>query len=408
MKRRPALATLFTHREPALLVAGQTVSSFGDGVANVALTLLVLETTHSVSNLAWFTAARMTPFVVFLLVGGAIVDRHSRRSLLLISDLSRAALTGGLVALLATGTLHFGELMVFAFLFGTFDAIFTPAMNALTPEIVPETLLGAMNAVRPLSTNVVGGMIGPAVGGLIAATSTTAAMSVDAATFVVSATALLLMRPTSTPIRAAESTMGHEIKAGLAYVRRTTWIWTTLLAVALANALVFTPMSVLIPFFLRHHLHATKATIGYFFATFGLAGGVGALVSGSVPTPKRRIRAMWIAWTTCNLVMLVFAVVTHTWEVFIIPAVTSPGILYGNVIWESMLQSVVPRELLGRVSSVDWFVSLGLAPVGLIVAGSISAVVGVRAYFVVTATIAAVPGLFIMASRRINAIDAGR
>ncbi len=399
---------LFGHREPRLLVTGQTISMFGDGVANVALTLLVLDTTHSVAKLAWFATARMTPLVLLLLVGGAIVDRHARRTLLLISDLARGALTGGLVVLLATGSLRFWQLLVFAILFGTFDAIFTPAMSAMTPEIVPEHLLGAMNAVRPLSNNVVGGMIGPAVGGLVAAWSTTAAMAIDTATFVASAVALVLMRPTPKPTRVAASTMIHEIKVGIGYVRATNWIWTTLTAVTLGNALLFTPMNVLIPFFLRHNLHAAKVTVGYFFAAYGLAGGIGALVSGSLAIPRRRIRAMWIAWTAANSVLLVFGLVTHSWEVFLVPLVTAPGIIYGNVVWESMLQAVVPRELLGRVSSVDWFVSLGLAPVGLVFAGYVSSLVGVRVYFVGAAIVSTVPGLIILASKRINAVDAGR
>ncbi len=399
---------LFGHREPRLLVTGQTISMFGDGVANVALTLLVLDTTHSVAKLAWFATARMTPLVLLLLVGGAIVDRHARRTLLLISDLARGALTGGLVVLLATGSLRFWQLLVFAILFGTFDAIFTPAMSAMTPEIVPEHLLGAMNAVRPLSNNVVGGIIGPAVGGLVAAWSTTAAMAIDTATFVASAVALVLMRPTPKPTRVAASTMIHEIKEGVGYVRATNWIWTTLTAVTLGNALLFTPMNVLIPFFLRHNLHAAKVTVGYFFAAYGLAGGIGALVSGSLAIPRRRIRAMWIAWTAANSVLLVFGLVTHSWEVFLVPLVTAPGIIYGNVVWESMLQAVVPRELLGRVSSVDWFVSLGLAPVGLVFAGYVSSLVGVRVYFVGAAIVSTVPGLIILASKRINAVDAGR
>lgn len=399
---------LFKHREPRLLVTGQTISMFGDGVANVALTLLVLDTTHSVSKLAWFATARMTPLVLLLLVGGAIVDRHARRTLLLLSDLARGALTGGIVVLLATGSLQFWQLLVFAFLFGSFDAIFTPAMSAMTPEIVPEDLLGAMNAVRPLSNNVVGGMIGPAVGGLIAAWSTTVAMGIDTASFLASAAALVLMRPTPKPIRSTSSTMVHEIKEGLGYVRATNWIWTTLTAVTLGNALLFTPMNVLIPFFLRHDLHAAKVTVGYFFATFGLAGGLGALVSGSLAIPRRRVRAMWTAWTAASGVMLVFGLVTRSWEVFLVPIVTAPGILYGNVIWESMLQAVVPRGLLGRVSSVDWFVSLGLAPVGLVAAGYVSSLVGVRTYFVAAAIISTVPGLVILVSKRINAVDAGR
>ena len=180
VKKKIALVQLAKHREPRLLVTGQTVSQFGDGVALVALTLLVLDTTgNSASKLAWFVAARMTPLVVFLLVGGAIVDRFSRRILLLISDCVRALLTAVLVVLIATHSLHYGELIFFAVLFGTFDAVFMPCITALTPEIVPEDLLPAMNAVRPLSNNLMGNMIGPAVGGVIAAASFSWAIGVD-------------------------------------------------------------------------------------------------------------------------------------------------------------------------------------------------------------------------------------
>ena len=169
MKKRPALAQLLRHREPTLLVSGQTISGFGDGVALVALTLLVFQITHhSAVMLSWFVAARMTPFVGMLLVGGAIVDRFSRRTLMLISDSGRAILTGALAFLIFSGALRYWELIVFAVLFGLFDSLFTPAMGALIPEIVPEDLRGAMNSLRPLTGNLVGNMLGPAIGGIIA------------------------------------------------------------------------------------------------------------------------------------------------------------------------------------------------------------------------------------------------
>ena len=405
MKKRLALLQLARHREPSLLVTGQTISSFGDGIALVALTLLVLDTTHSVSKLAWFAAARMIPLVVFLLVGGAVVDRFSRRLLLLLSDAVRAILTGILVLLLGFGWLQYWELLVFAIVFGTFDAVFMPAIAALTPEIVPEELLVAMNAVRPLSINVVGNMIGPAIGGAIASFSTTWAMGVDCATFVVSATFLALMRSTPRPVRNANTTMVADIREGLRYVRSTNWIWTTLLGVTLVNAFVFTPMSVLIPYFLRHNLHVAKATLGYFFAVFGLAGGLGALVASNLAMPRRRIRRMWTYWSVGTLSVVIIGVATNVGEVILVPLITSPMMILGNVVWESMMQSEVPRELLGRVSSVDWFVSLGLAPVGLVVSGQLAALFGVRTYFVATALITLVPGLIILTSRRVNSID---
>jgi len=387
---------------------GQTVSNFGDGVALVALTILVLDTTHSASKLAWFAAARMLPMVVLLLVGGAVVDRFSRRLLLLISDVTRALLTGVLVAFLGLGILRFWELMVFAFFFGTFDALFMPAISALTPEIVPEELLPAMNAVRPLANNLMGNMIGPAVGGLIAVASTTWAMGIDCATFVVSSISLFAMKPTSAPARDGASSMFADIREGVRYVRSTRWLWTTLVSVASVNAFVFVPMSVLIPFFLLHDLHAGKAMVGYSFAIFGLSGALGALIAANLKVPRRRIRVMWTYWTIGTAAALIIGFATNVWEIFVVGLVTSPMMLLGNVIWESMMQTEVPRELLGRASSVDWFVSLGLAPIGLVVAGQIANVVGVRTYFVAMSLVSIVPGIWILVSPRINAFDVGR
>lgn len=408
MNKKLALAQLARHREPRLLVVGQSISSLGDGVALVALTLLVLDTTHNdVTKLAWFATARVVPVVAFLLIGGAIVDRYSRRVLLLVSDVARAVLTGGLVVLIGLGQLHFFELLIFGVLFGTFDALFMPAISAITPEIVPEDLLGAMNAVRPLSVNLMGNMIGPALGGLIAAASTSWAIALDAATFVMSATALALMHPTPRPPRRTSS-MLEEIRGGVRYVRATRWLWTTLAATAFSNAFVFSAMPVLIPYFLRHNLHTNKLLVGYAFATSGLAGALGALFASNMKAPVRRIRTMWMYWSAGLVASLALGVATHYWQVLAVMAVTSPLMLLGNVVWESMMQTEVPRDLLGRASSVDWFVSLGLTPVGLVVAGQLARVVGVRTYYVVVSIIGLVPALWILVSTRINEIDVGR
>jgi DHA3 family tetracycline resistance protein-like MFS transporter len=408
MRKKLAIIELAKHREPGLLISGQAISNFGDGVAIVALTLLVLDTTHSVTALGWFAAARMTPQVVFLLVGGAIVDRFSRRLLLILSDVVRAVLTGAIVILIMTHSMHYWELIIFAVFFGSFDALFYPCIAAFTPEIVPEDLLPAMNAVRPLANNLMGSTIGPAVGGLLAAFSTSLSIGVDCATFVVSATALALMKSTPKPNREEGATMLGDIKEGLHYVVHTRWLWTTSLSVTLVNAFVLTPMFVLIPYFLRHNLHLAKDYVGFAVAAAGISGALGALIVANLPLPKRRIRVMWIYWSIGSMAALVMGIATNFWEVIIFPIVVSPTIIFGNVIFESMMQSEVPRELLGRASSVDWFVSLGVAPLGLVIASQVANVIGVRAYFVVFSIICVIPGIWIIVSKRINAIDADR
>ena len=408
VKKKLALVLLLKHREPALLVSGQTVSNFGDGVALVALTLLVYDTTGSLTKLAWFAAARMTPLVIFLLIGGAIADRFSRRSLLIISDMARALSTGFLVIMIATGLLRFWELMAFGALFGCFDALFFPAISALTPEIVPEDLLPAMNSLRPLSNNLMGGMIGPAVGGFLAAFSTSVATGVDCATFVVSAIALALMKPTPKPARNEATSMIGDIREGVHYVRQTRWLWTNLVAVALGNAFLFSPAFVLIPFFLLHNLHYAKIYVGFFQFASGLAGVVAALVMSNLPSPKRRVRVMWTYWTIGTLAALIMGIATNFWEIIFFPIIASPMMIFGNVIWESMMQIEVPRELLGRAGSVDWFVSLGVTPLGLVLAGEIANHVGIRTYFVLFCVICVLPGLYILKSKCINEIDEKR
>ena len=105
---------------------------------------------------------------------------------------------------------------------------------------------------------------------------------------------------------------------------------------------------------------------------------------------------------------LILVVATNVYEVFVVALIMTPMMIMGNVVWETMMQSEVPTELLGRVNSVDWFVSLGIAPLGVVIAGALASSIGVRAYYLIFSLIAAIPGLLILISRRANAVDAGR
>jgi MFS family permease len=398
---------IFKFRDPALLISGQAVSNLGDGVASVAFAILVLTLTHhSPVALSLFAAARMVPLVGFLLVGGVLVDRNSRRLMLLVSDSGRAIVTAAIVVLAVLGILQFWELLVAGVIFGAFDAVFMPAMSALQPEIVPDELLPAMNAVRPLANNFVGGMLGPAIGGAVAAWSTTFAIGLDSATFVVSATTLALMRPTPKPVRAAPASMMAEIKAGLNFIRSETWIWSTLAFAGLSNAFVLIPVFTFLPFVVIHTLHASRVWVGITSATSGLFGTLGTIYAGTMKTPVHRMRVMWGVWVVGGLVAVVMGFAANTWELLLVPICMSPGIVIGNVIWETMLQRETPREMLGRVTSADWFVSLGIAPIGVVVAGALISATSVRDYFIFAVIAITVPGVLGLFSKHVNAVDA--
>lgn len=408
MRQRGAIRALWQLPNPRRLLIGQAISQLGDGIGFVAFTLLVLDTTHSAPKLALTAAARTLPQVALLLLGGALVDRFPRRHVLLWSDSLRGMLTLLLCVLIVVHSLHYWELLAYAVLFGASDAVFFPAMSAFIPEIVPEINLGTMNSLRPLANNLTSQMIGPAVGGLLVAYSTSVAFALNAVTFFISAAAILRIPATPLSGRNDVTNMFREIREGLAYVTRTRWLWTTMVSVTLANAFVFSTMGVLIPYLLRHQLHESTAVVGYVFALSGASGTVGAIISSQLALPRRRIRIMWTYWCVGTLSALAMFLATNVWWVLVFPVISSPMILLGNVIFESMMQSEVPRALLGRVSSIDWFVSLGVTPLGIVVAGSLAGSIGVGRYYLITVPLSTIPGLAILLSRKINAIDAPR
>lgn len=397
---------VLSNRQFALLWGGQTVSQFGDGIISVALPLLVLEITKNATDLGLVVAARLVPTVLFLLLGGAVTDRVSRRLAMLTSDASRATITATLGVLALSGVLNLTELLVGSILFGVFDALFYPSSTALVPELIAPEQLTSGNSLSRFSQAFAGGLIGPIVGGVIASTvGTSWSLIIDAGTFVVSASCLVAMRSTPRPEKSGTS-MAGEIKEGLSYCRKTPWIFWSIVVAGFANAFVFSPSAVLLPLLFKRTLHAPNWMVGVGFAASGLGGLVGALGMIVLPRPKRRVRTMWLAWGTAPLIAIPFGLAPTAWVAVVFAFIVGLLLMVGNILWGSLMQSEVPKEVLGRVSSVDWMVSLGLSPVGVAIAGAVAGTVGIRVTIVVPGVIIGVTALLVVASvRSVTAID---
>jgi DHA3 family tetracycline resistance protein-like MFS transporter len=397
---------VLSNRQFTLLWSGQTVSQFGDGILSVALPLLVLAITNNATDLGLVVAARLVPTVVFLLLGGAVTDRVSRRLAMLTSDASRAVITASMGLLALSGSLNLTELLVGSILFGIFDALFYPASTALLPDLISVEHLTTCNSLSRFSGALAGGLIGPITGGVVASTiGTSWSLIIDAGTFVVSAGCLLIMRRTSRPESSGHS-MVVEIKEGLSYCRKTPWIFWTIGVAGLANALVFSPTAVLLPLLFKRVLHAPNWMVGVGFAAIGLGGLVGAAIMIFIPRPKARIRTMWLVWATAPILAVLFGLARSAWLASFIVFAVGGLLMVGNILWESLMQSEVPKEILGRVSSVDWMVSLGLSPVGVAVAGVVSGSIGVRATIIVPSTVVGLLSLLpLIFVRSITSID---
>ena len=382
------------------------MSRFGDGVLSVALPLLVLMATRSATDMGVVVAARLLPTVVFLLLGGAVTDRVSRRLAMVVSDVSRALIAVVLGILAVVGGLNFTELVVGSILFGLFDALFYPASTALLPDIVAPEHLAASNSLNRISGTLLGGLLGPLVGGVVASTiGVSWALIIDAGTFVASASCLLLMRPTARPVT-TQTNVVREIIEGLSYCRKTPWLIWTITVAGVANALVFSPTAVMLPLLFKRVLHVSNFMVGVGFAALGLGGMLGGLVMLAIARPRARVRVMWLSWASAAGLGVAFGLSTSAWVASFV-ALGSGGLLtVGNILWDSLLQSEVPTEILGRVSSVDWTFSLGLSPIGVGIAGAVSGVVGIRATIVAPAIAVVIVAVGVLVGvRSLTAID---
>jgi Transmembrane secretion effector len=379
-------------RDFALLWAGATVSLAGDGVYVVALAWQVYELSNSPTALSLVGVAWTLPLGIFVLLGGIVSDRLERRRIMIAADVLRAlaAVTIGVLSL--TGAIELWHLIALAAVFGTGEAFFGPAFTSIVPQIVPRSLLLQANSldqfIRPFAFL----LMGPALGGWIVASFGPAeAFLFDAATFLVSAVAIFLIRPRRAA-RGDEETgasLLRDLREGLAFVRANAWLWATLTAAAVFLLAYWGPIDVLVPYRVRNELGGEASDYGLVLAFGGVGSILAALLLGQRGLPRRHITFMYLAWAIGSFALVGFGLATAVWQLQAVSLLEGAFFTAGMVVWGTLVQSLVPGELLGRVTSLDWFVSTSLVPVSFALTGPVSAALGAQTTLVVAGIVAA-------------------
>jgi predicted MFS family arabinose efflux permease len=376
----PGVFAALRNRDFALLWGGQAVSLAGNGVFAVALPLAVLQLTRSPVNLALVVAARTVPQVAALLAGGALADRWRRRLIMLVSDSVCGAAVCVIAILVAAGLARLWELAALSVIFGLAGAFFKPASTAIVADIVPAEALVSASSLSSLSQSLAQYLLGPLAGGFVVAVTGTAwGFGLDAASFAVSAACLALMRPSAgrpSPGPAASLLAG--IREGLSYCRSQVWLWWSMIAVGIGNLVCFVPLALLEALLVRHVFHAGPIALGVVYAASGAGGAAASVAAARWPVRQNRLLAIWLSWAGAGAAALLLGLSPWLWAAAVCAGLAWGGVTYGNVAWFPLLQTEVPRELLGRVSSVDWMLSLGLTPLGTLAGGAAAAFAGVR------------------------------
>ena len=357
------LLTPLRHRDFRLLWAGMCVSLLGDGAFLVALAWQVYQLSNAPTAMGLVGIAMTVPTIVFLLVGGVASDRFDRRRLMLAADLARLLAGATLAILSLTHALELWHVVGLVMVYGTGQAFFAPAFDAFVPELLPAHELPQANAldqvVRPLALR----MTGPALGGIaVGALGAGGAFALDAASFALSALALLLIRrPPARERTAARSLLG-DLREGWGYVRGHSWLWATFASAALAYLLFMGPVEVLVPYIVKEHLHGTARDLGLVFAAGGLASVIAAVTVGRRGLPRRDITLMYAAWTLATLAVIGYGLASSVWQLMLAAAAFNSLETIGTIVWATAKQRHVPGHMLGRVSSLDWLISIGLLP----------------------------------------------
>jgi MFS family permease len=388
-----------------------TISLVGDGIFLVAMAWQAYELWNAPAALSLVGIGITIPTIAFLLPAGVLSDRLDRRSLMLYADAARALIIGALAFLSATGRLEFWELVAIVALYGVGTAFFTPAFEAIVPDIVPASDLASANSldqfVRPIALR----LAGPALGGaLVAGLGSGGAFVVDAASFLASALAVFLMRPPAHPrSEHIQSSMGA-LREGLAFVRQRVWLWGTLLSAAIAYLAFMGPAEVLLPYLVKNELDASASDLGFVFAAGGVGAISAALLMGQRGHPSRDVTFMYVTWTLATLAVAGYGLATASWQLMVACLLFNALETAGTIVWATIKQRHVPGSMLGRVSSVDWLISIGLLPLSFALTAPISGLVGVRATLIgaaVTGAACTLGALFLPGMRTIEGL-AGR
>lgn len=381
-------ARLRANRDFLVLLGGQAVSEFGDAVSLTVLPLLVLHLTGSAILVGLVAALQLVPDLLFGLFAGALADRWDRRRIMLVADAGRALLVAAVPLAYWAGLPTMTVLLVVVGPIACLRVLWAAGFTSAIPGLVGADQLGRANSVLESAFSV-SYLLGPVVGGvLVAVLGAAEALVLDAASFAVSATALLLIRRQMRADReqAPVAPILSEVREGMSYVLRQPMLrlvigyWS---AMSLATAGLVPMLS----YYITIDLQQGPELFGILGTVWSAGYLAGSLLAGRLAESRPGLR-MVVAGVLIGIAIGGIAATTT-------PAVYLPGgFVIGAslavilVLYATTRASLTPDRLLGRVGSTARTVSLGLQPLAMVAAGSLVAATDGRTTLVVMGLLA--------------------
>ena len=365
-------ARLSLGRDFRVLWAAQSTSLFGSSLMVIALPWEAFSLTRSVTSTAFVSAALIAPYPVLGIVSGVVADRLDRRRTMVVADVARAVVSGGLTLAIGPHALRLWMLLAGTVLLGAFSTIFDAAYASFTPQVVHPDLLNSANG-RMEASNAASNVAGPQAGGvLIAATGTVAAFGIDALSYVVGAIGSFLVRYRKTAGKSATpSGVGGAVsmaREGLTYLIRSA-ILRRLTISAAALAIANGALDGLLVPLLRVRLHYGEVASGAMFS----AGAVGWFSASVLAT--RTKSADQLPFSSLVAIFAAAAGSVGLGTGHNIPVIGAAlflfqgGIFYFLITVITLRQRIVPSNILGRVHALARSLANVGTPLGAMAGG---------------------------------------
>jgi MFS family permease len=396
-------------REPNFrrFYAGYVTSLLGSSMSTVAIAWAVLDSGAGATGLGFVFTAAVVSQVVMLPLAGAVADRLGRRRVMLAADMLRCVAQACLAVALFTGRPALWLFILLAWLEGTGEAFFSPALDALTVEIAPADQLASANALYGLAGSAAR-IAGPALGGILVAVAGPAVVvAVDAASFGASVLALGSLRlpevkgATGTPGRVHRRLLG-DMAEGWAEFRSRTWLWVITAQFAFFNLITWAPWMLLGPVLGRAYLGGA-AVWGAIMAV----QGAGAIVAGLGSLGRRPRRPLVIATVgTFCYALPDIPMALHAAAPWVAAAAFAcgAGSSVSNTFFGTAMQQQIPPAMLARVSSLTMFPAYGVGVIGYAIDGPLASALGTPVVFGVGAAYGLLSSAAILALPAVRAV----
>jgi MFS family permease len=359
------------HRNFRLFFGGQLISLIGTWMQMVAQSWLIYRLTHSALLLGAVGFAGQIPIFLIAPVGGHVADRHDRRRIIILTQCAAMFLAFVLAGLTLSGRIREWHIVVLAALLGVVNAFDMPARQSFIVQMVERDDM--MNAIA-LNSSMFNGarVVGPAVAGiLVAAIGEGWCFFANAVSYIAVIAGLFMMTAERFVARPAAGSALRNILEGFRFVARTAPIRALLLLIAVVS---FTgmPYAVLMPVFADRVLHAGARGLGILMG----ASGVGALLGSIMLALRSTVRGLgrWVAVSSAlfGAMLVAFGFSRGLWLSVAILVPLGASMMVQMSSSNTLIQSMVPDELRGRVMAAYTMMFMGMGPFGALTAGSVA------------------------------------